>query len=145
MAAAPLPPTFGDKLVDATDRIVEAFNRLVAVGRDGVAERPAHEQIIYYIVATRCEIDIGGFSAVYEQDLNPTQISILVDGLNTIGEKDLADAFYRGFRLLKDDGFYEHMDWNKVSNAVKSELEVIGLFVGDRLWALDRKLAVLLD
>jgi hypothetical protein len=77
--------------------------------------------------------------------LNPTQISILVDGLNTIGEKDLADAFYRGFRLLKDDGFYEHMDWNKVSNAVKSELEVIGLFVGDRLWALDRKLAVLLD
>lgn len=131
--------------MDATDRIIEAFNRLVAVGRDGVAARPANEQIIYYVVATRCEIDISGFSSVYEQDLNPTQISILVDGLNRIGENDLADVFNRGFQLLKLDGFYEHMDWNKVSNAVKSEIDLIGLLVGDRLWALDRKLALLLD
>jgi len=131
--------------MDATDRIVEAFDRLVAVGRDGVARRPAPDQIVYYTVATRCEIDISGFSSVYEQALNPTEISILVDGLNQIGEKDLADAFYRGFKLLRDDGFYEHMNWNRVSNAITSEIELIGVQVGDRLWALDGKLARLLE
>lgn len=131
--------------MDATDRIIEAFNCLVALGRDAILSRPAPEQAIYYIVATRCEIDIGGFSSVYEQALNPTEIRILVEGLNNVGEQELADAFFRGFRLLKDDGFYDHMDWRKLSNAVKLDIEEIGRLVGDRLWALDSKLAVLLE
>ena len=130
--------------MDATDRIVEAFDRLVAMGRDGIAQRPAPEQFIYYIVATRCLIDIDGFSSVYEQDLNPTELRILVDGLNQIGENELADAFYRGFESLRDNGFYEHMDWNMVSKNVKSQIELIGVLIGDRLWTLDGKLATLL-
>ena len=145
MAAAPLRLSFGDKLMDATDRIAEAFDRLVRLGRDGVSKRPASERIIYYVVATRCEIDIDGFSSVYEQHLNPAEIGTLIDGLNQIGEKDLADEFCRGFELLKRDGYYEHMNWNNVSNAAKSEIELIGTRVGDRLWALDDKLATLLD
>ena len=131
--------------MDATDRIVEEFDRLVALGRDGVARRPAAERIVYYIVATRCEIDIDGFASVYEQDLNPAELAILVDGLTQIGETELAGEFHRGFVLLKQHGFYEHMNWNKVSDSVKAEIEAIGERVGHRLWALDQKLAALLD
>ncbi|MFM7117863.1 MAG: hypothetical protein ACKO0N_14610 [Planctomycetota bacterium] len=71
-------------------------------------------------------------------------MSILIDGLNQIGEKELADTFYPGFEPLRDSDFYEHMNWNKVSKNVKSQIEVIGAMIGDRLWALNGKLATLL-
>jgi hypothetical protein len=131
--------------MDATDRIVEEFNRLVALGRDGVARRPAAERIVYYVVATRCEIDIDGFASVYQQDLNPAELAILVDGLNQVGEKELAREFGRGFDLLNADGFYGHMNWNRVSESVKAEIDAIGERIGDRLWGLDEKLATLLE
>lgn len=63
-------PTTGRKRrneANATDRIAEEFNRLVALGPDVVATRSRAEQIIFYVVATRCEIDINGFASVYEQ------------------------------------------------------------------------------
>lgn len=137
--------TFVDKLMDATDRVAEAFDRLLRLGRNGVSKRPKPERIIFHVVATRCEMDIGGFSSIYEQGLNRDEISTLIDGLNEIGENDLADEFRRGFELLKRDGYYEHTNWNSVSHSVISEIELIGRRVGDRLWNLDDKLADLLD
>lgn len=131
--------------MNSTDRIVEEFNRLVALGRDRVATRPTADRVVYYVVAARCEIDIDGFASVYEQDLNPRELAILIDGLSQIGESDLAGEFLRGFELLKQDGFYEHMNWNRLSDTTKGEIEAIGERVGDRLWALDDKLAALLD
>src|SRR2546425_5062165 len=118
--------------MDATDRIVKEFDRLVALGRHGVTARPLTEQIVYYVVATRCEIDIDGFASVYEQDLNPAELAILVDGLNQIGENELASEFRRGFDLLNADGFFEHMNWNKVSDSAKAEIDAIGVRLGDR-------------
>ncbi len=56
--------------MDSRNRIVEEFDRLVALGRRGVASRPLAERVVYYVVATRCEIDIDGFASVYEQDLS---------------------------------------------------------------------------
>lgn len=46
--------------MDATDRVAAEFDRLVAMGRAGVALRPITERYLYYIVATRCDIDIAG-------------------------------------------------------------------------------------
>jgi len=131
--------------MDATDRISEEFGRLVALGRGGVAKCAAAEQVVYYVVATRCEIDIDGFSSVYEQHLNPSEITILVDGLKAIDENELAAEFGRGFGLLNQNGFYEHLNWNQVSSDVKAEIDVIGDRVGNRLWSLDDKLAMLLN
>jgi len=131
--------------MNATDRIVEEFDRLVAMGRDGVVTRPAAERIVYYVVATRCEIDIDGFSSVYGQDLNPAELAILVEGLGQVGEHELASEFRRGYNLLNADGFYGHMNWNKVSDSVRAEIDRIGERIGDRLWSLDEKLAALLD
>jgi hypothetical protein len=130
--------------MDATDRIAETYDRLVALGPGGIATRSVAERIVFYVVATRCFIDIDGFASVYEQDLNQGEIAILVEGLNRIGEDELAEEFGRGFELLKRDGFYEHMNWDKVSDSVRAEIEAIGEKVGDRLWALDEKMATLL-
>ena len=131
--------------MDATDRIVEEFNRLVALGRDGVATRPLAERTVYYVVATRCEIDIDGFASVYEQDLNPAELEVLINGLQRIGEAELAEEFRRGFEALSSDGFYGHMNWNKVSQTAKAQIHAIGERVGPRLWDLDEKLVTLLD
>jgi hypothetical protein len=131
--------------MDATDRIVDEFNRLVSLGRNGVSSRPFAERAVYYIVATRCEIDIDGFESVYEQDLSPAELAILVKGLDQIGENELASEFRRGYELLNADGFYEHLNWNRISPSVRREIVAIGERVGDRMWELDDKLALLLD
>ena len=91
-------------------------------------------RIVFCVVATRCEIDINGFASVYEQCLNHEELALLVDGLNQIGESDLAGEFRCGFDLLKQDGFYEHMNWNLVSDLAKAEIKAIENRVGDRLW-----------
>lgn len=131
--------------MDAIDRIVSEFNRLVAMGRAGVALQPPAERVVYYVVATRCLIDIDGFASVFEQDLDPLELGVLINGLRQIGESDLAGEFQRGFQLLTDDGFYSHMNWLKVSRGVKDEIDAIGKRVGDRMWDLDGKLTALLD
>jgi hypothetical protein len=130
--------------MDAIHRIIEEFDRLVALGGDAVAARPLAERVIYYVVATRCEIDINGFVSVYEQLLTPAELEMLISGLQRIGEAELAAEFRRGFQLLESDGFYGHMSWKKVAPAVKAEIKAVGGRVGARLWDLDDKLASLL-
>jgi hypothetical protein len=115
------------------------------MGRRAVATRPKAERILYYVVATRCEIDIDGYDSVFEQDLDAAEVAFLVDGLKRIGETELASEFQRGFESLDADGFYGHLNWNNVSDSVKAEIVAIGQRVGDRLWGLDEKLAALLD
>lgn len=130
---------------EASRRIVEVFDRLVALGRSGVATRPVAERVVYYIVATRCEIDIDGFASVYEQDLSSLELEILIDGLHRIDEEALASEFHRGLTIVTADGFYEHLNWNKVSPPVKNEIDAIGERIGARLWELDEKLVAFLD
>jgi hypothetical protein len=131
--------------MDATDRIVVEFNRLTTPGRSGVAVQPRANQFVYYIVATRCEIDIDGFCSVFEQDLNPKELEVLIQGLNAIGEPELASEFMQGYELLNAEGFYGHTNWTMVSSIVKDQIAAIGDRVADRLWALDDKLAAILE
>lgn len=127
------------------ERIADEFNNLVDLGRDEVNTMSFAHRAIFYIVATRCEIDIDGFSSVYEQDLNPSELATLVAALEAIGESDLASAFDRGYRLLEKDGFYNHRNWKLVPPETVAQIELIGEQVGDYLWDLDAKLVSLLD
>jgi hypothetical protein len=131
--------------LSASERIANEFDRFVALGHIAMAEKPMPERMVYHIVATRCEIDIDGFSSVYKQDLNPDELKILIDGLNRIGEYFLASEFQRGYKLLDEDGFYNHLNWDLVSPSVKSEIEAIGNVIDQQLWSLDEKLVALLD
>ena len=130
---------------NSSDRIVEEFDRRVGLGRHGVASRPLAERVVYYVVATRCFIDIDGFASVYEQDLGREELALLVDGLNKIEESELAEEFRRGFEMLDAHGFDAHRNWNNVAESIKAEIDEIGKRIGDRLWDLDTKLAALLD
>ncbi len=134
---------FDDKKVDATDRIAQIFDRLVELGRNS-SELTVSERIVCYVVSTRCDIEINGFASVYEQHLVPEEIEILIDGQDRINEGSLADEFQRGYDVLKSDGFYKHMNWNLVSDAVKSEIAMIGARIGNRLCGIDEKLTSLL-
>lgn len=131
--------------MDAVDRVAKEFEQLVALGPSGIAKRSSRDRFIYYVVAARCSIDIGGFPSVYEQLLSAADLATIIDGLNQIAENDLASEFRRGFELLDTDGFYAHRNWQKVSDSVKTEINAIGERIGDRLWDLDEKLAALLD
>jgi hypothetical protein len=131
--------------MDATRRIVEEFDRLVGLGRNQMPDQLYASRAVYYIVAARCDIDIGGFAAIYEQSFSQAEFGILIDGLRRIGEESLADAFATGLRLLEQDGYYAHEDWNKVSKSVKNEINQLYKRVGNHLWDLDEKLAALLD
>ena len=104
--------------MDAADRIIEEFDRLVSLRNDGVAKRPTSERILYYVVITRCTKDIGGFATVYEQELTAAELVVLIQGLEDIDEHELAGEFRRGFELLKQSGFYEHMNWTMVPDSV---------------------------
>jgi len=127
------------------ERIAMEFNNLIDLGRDEVNTMSFAHRAIFYIVATRCEIDIDGFSSVYEQDLTAAELATLVAALEVIGESDLATAFDRGYRLLEQDGYYNHLNWNLVPPETMAQIELIGKQVGDRMWDLDAKLVALLD
>jgi hypothetical protein len=129
----------------ATDRIVEEFNRLVAIGQERMPEQSYAERVLYFVVATRCEIDMEGFQSVYEQAFTPWELNTLIDGLRRIGENKLAEEFAEGFGLVNEAGFYNHKNWNLVPEEVKERINEIGERVGDQLWTLDEKLVALLD
>jgi hypothetical protein len=43
------------------------------------------------------------------------------------------------------EGFYDHLNWNKVPATTKQAIAEIGKRIGDQLWDLDEKLAAMLD
>ncbi len=131
--------------MNATDRIVHEFDRLVAIGQERIPERSYAEQVVYFIVATRCEIDMEGFESVFEQAFKTAELKILIDGLRMLDESHLAAEFEYGLELLKQDGFYEHLNWKKVSALTKQRIAESGKRIGNQLWTLDEKLVAFLE
>src|SRR6476469_7410676 len=101
--------------MDASQRIIDEFDRLIALGHETVLTRPYAERVVYYVVVARCEKDMEGFSSIYEQALTATEMGVLVDGLRQLGEPRLASEFANGLEALTSDGFYTHLNWNRVS------------------------------
>src|ERR1700687_2487143 len=98
--------------MNASDRIAEEFNRLLGFGHKRMPDRPYAEQVVYYVVVTRCEKDMAGFECVFEQGLTSSELSILIEGLRSLGEQSLAEEFARGFELLRQEDFYRHCNCN---------------------------------
>ena len=130
--------------MDAANRIALEYDRLIAIGRDALSSRPMAERFVYYVVSVRCEIDINGFSSVYEQYLSADELLLLADGLTRLNEPTLTLEFRRGYDLLNAEGFYQHLNWNLISESAKNQIKEIGELVGDQLWNLDEKLVDLL-
>ncbi len=131
--------------MDASQRIINEFDRLIALGHEKVHAQRYAERVVYYVVVARCEADMEGFSSTYEQALTADEMGVLVDGLQHLGEPRLAKEFASGLEALRTDGFYTHLNWNRVSDRVKARIEEIGRSIGSELWRLDEKLVALLD
>ena len=56
---------FGGQMDATATRIIDDFDRLVALGPSGVAKRPIPERIVFYVVRLlRCETYLNGFASV---------------------------------------------------------------------------------
>ena len=131
--------------ISAGQRIVDEFDRQVALGREKMAHEPYAARVVNVVVTVRCEKDMEGFDSIFEQALTADELQLLAEGLKRLGEAALAKEFAGVLKALKEDGVYKHMNWNKVSDTVKRKIELAEERIGDELWDLDEKLAALLD
>ncbi len=60
--------------MDAKERVTEVFDRLVNLDPVQREQTSRAEQVLFYIVAVGCEIDICGFSCVFEQLLQEKEL-----------------------------------------------------------------------
>jgi hypothetical protein len=100
-----------------------------------------HDQIIFYVISTRCEIDMSGFKSVFEQLLTESEILVLIDGLKKLDAVDLAELFYKAYTRLKDINYFDSRDWigEKFLEDVEQELSK-----NDGLWEIDPQMAALI-
>jgi len=107
------------------------------------------EQVLWYVVAIRCERDINGIESVFDQLLNEHELLFLTDALVALGEPELAEAFQRAHLALHRVAFYRHPDAMCLDygDALASEMRVVDavLDAESGLWGLDEKLARLTD
>ena len=140
---------------DPSTIVAERFDRIVAdmaakgLGRpDGLAE---NDRTIYYIVSTRCEMDMGGFNSVFDQLLTERELVYLINCLQRMHATSLADGFSRAHDALRavqffdDNGDADKMvsdfdraDGTGLLDAIESEIRE-----GQELWILDNALAIL--
>jgi hypothetical protein len=131
--------------MNASQCIINEFDRLLTLGREEIRRRPFAEQVLYFVVVARCEADMEGFSSIYEQALTADEMQTLIGGLRQLDEPKLAIEFAGGMEALEKEKFYDHRNWNRVPDQVKEQIDAIGQHIGSELWGLDEKLAALID
>jgi len=136
--------------VDASQLIVDRFGDISE--RCGESARPTHlpecDKIIWYVVATRCEMDMEGFESIFDQLLTEDELLYLIASLDELREPAMAEAFRRAHSALRRVGFYDRPDrmCHEFGPELEAELaEVEAFFDSDqKLWSLDQKLAALI-
>jgi hypothetical protein len=91
------------------DIVGDRFNEIIA--RCGESGRPdgfsEADRVIYYVVSTRCAIDMDGFSSVFEQLLTKDELLFLIASLEALGRPALAEVFRKCHSALRRVGFYD--------------------------------------
>ena len=136
-------------MVDPAEVVAKRFeligDRSKATGRP--TDLSHNEKVIWYLVATRCEIDMEGFESVFDQLLTEMEVLFLIAALGELEEPELAASFTRAYNALKRVGFYEkpHSMCSEFGCELGGVLETIDQEIGsgNRMWSLDMKLAQL--
>ncbi len=97
--------------MDAPTRVAAYFEDLIErCNRNGQGRStslPENDQYIFYVLSTRCEMDINGFESVFDQLLDQSEINILITALNELGCTTLANEFSTARDRLADAGFFD--------------------------------------
>lgn len=136
--------------MDASSQIADRFSEISEKCGESArpTDLPENDRIIWYVVATRSEMDMGGFESVFDQLLTEDELLFLIASLERLGEPKLASTFRRVHGALKQAGFYDAPgrmchEFGPKLEAVLAKAEA---FLQDDqcLWELDPKLAALL-
>lgn len=134
-----------EKVADYFTLLVERCNRESTC----LASFAKCDRTIFYIVATRCEIDINGFASVFHQLLSAEEVEFLINSLRELGAGQLAELFERALGRLKEAGFYEN-EGGSIEDFRSHEFDLFlesieqELLVNNDLWDLDDRLATLI-
>jgi hypothetical protein len=133
------------KLAEYFDSVIERCNRDPS-GRP--INLPKHDQIIYYVISTRCEMDMNGFDSVFDQLLTENELCLLIEALNELGAPQLAGSFDQARARLRNAGFFAE-DSLMVSDLDQDETGFLDdieddIRNNDSLWDLDERLAALI-
>jgi hypothetical protein len=109
---------------------------------------PKADQVIYYVISVRCEIDMEGFFSVFEQLLTEPELVAFITMLRELEEPELAGAFSEALDAVRacgyscGDGYLIDED-----SELERRLEPIRrrLRATNQLWVLDEKLVALLN
>jgi hypothetical protein len=127
------------------EELIERCNRS---GQGRPTALPQNDQYIFYVISTRCEMDINGFESVFDQLLEESEISVLINAFNELGCTTLAEAFSTARSRLAGAGFFDDEEMMVIDLATDE-----GGFLDDieetvrnsnLLWELDDSLAELL-
>ena len=152
LVRARLTGTLSGSPMDAAEYLANYYDALIrrcdSSGRPDVL--PRHDQAIYYIISTRCEMDMNGFDSVFDQLLTEKELLFLIEALNEVGASDLAHSFARAHSRLKSASFFDDesmMVWQlENSDTETGFLEDIEEEIrkNDILWELDDRLVELI-
>ena len=135
-------------------RITEKFSELVERSHNegGIDDFSTAERAVWFIVSTRCEIDIADFISVFEQFLSKADVTETSDYLDALGLTDEAKLFDEVLDLLVSHEFYGDDDrpsipFNALPQHVFDRVDAIGDMIGDSnvLWDIDDRLCDALD
>jgi trans-2-enoyl-CoA reductase len=141
--------------MNASEIIAEKFNGLVErYDRDGgLNSFSTAERAIWFLVTTRCEIDINSFNDVFIQSLWKDELEESIVYLRELGIDDIASLFEEAITLLETHGFYvqgdnkPRMRFHDLPQDVQNKIDAIGERVteNDILWDIDPKLCEMLN
>ena len=138
--------------MDASETVANYFSELLEKMNRQTTARPSapvfseQDQVIFYIVSTRCEMDINGIESVFDQLLTETELQLLIDSLRKVDAIRLADLFDQALQRLRSAGYFDHESTMvsdlKDSQGVRmlADLEQ-AIRENDGLWELDERLA----
>lgn len=108
-----------------------------------------NDRIIYYVISTRCEMDMNGFDSVFDQLLTEDELQFLIEALVELKSPVLANLFERARSRLKAAGFFddeatmvsdlETLDGRGLLDDVEASLRE-----NNTLWEMDEKLVRLI-
>lgn len=138
--------------MDASELIADYYATVVqrcdSSGRPNAL--PHHDRVIYYIVSTRCEMDMNGFESVFDQFLTEEELLFLIQSLRELGAMKLAESFTRAHARLNSAGFFNgepmmigELDEGESGAGFLDDIEA-ELREQEELWDLDARLVALI-